>query len=91
MTTTTEWVTAGFFNPYDTVKDSVSGWTGKIVAQHVYANGCVRYEIAGSDKDGKPESYVFDREQIELINQAAPTNAPRQTGGPRSSTPPARR
>jgi hypothetical protein len=29
-----------------------------------YANGCTRVEIAGTDKDAKPESFVFDIQQV---------------------------
>ncbi len=49
-------------------KDLVSSWEGTIVARYEYMNGCCRYEIAGVDKDGKPEAMVFDGQQLEITD-----------------------
>lgn len=52
--------------PYDEVRDTVSGWKGKVISEYRYHNGCLRYEVAGADKDGKPES--FDIETVDLAD-----------------------
>ncbi len=76
------------------VKDVVSGYTGIAVARYDYLNGCERYEVGGADKDGKPESFIFDVQQLELVD--APVITPKRivgrkvvegTGGPRDNTP----
>lgn len=83
----------------DRVKDGLSGWEGIAAGRYEYLNGCVRIGIAGKDKDGAPEEYVFDEQQVVVVQKAAfvpfhmredeaATRAP--TGGPRSTTPPAR-
>jgi hypothetical protein len=77
------------------VRDTVSGWVGIITARYEYLNGCERYEVSGADKDGKPESFVFDAQQIEVLS-APELNLQRQpqvqlrTGGPRDNRPVAR-
>jgi hypothetical protein len=72
-------------------RDTVSGWEGTLTARYEYMNGCVRYEVSASDKDGKPEAFVFDQQQIEMIEEKAPPAEPKPTGGPRGNRPPARR
>lgn len=72
--------------PYDEVRDTVSGWKGKVISEYRYHNGCLRYEVAGADKDGKPESFVFDEEQLEVVKRADTPKAKR-SGGDRSSRP----
>ncbi len=81
------------------VRDRVSGWVGIATARYEYLNGCERYELSGTDKDGKPEAFVFDVQQLqvveppapELVRQPEPAAEPaRRTGGARSSTPVAR-
>lgn len=72
-------------------RDVVSGWEGVATARYEYLNGCVRYEIAGADKDGKPESFIFDVEQLVAVDAPPVVTAPASpTGGPRSSKPVAR-
>lgn len=79
-------------------RDRVSGWEGIATARYEYVNGCERYEVGGHDKDGKPESFVFDVQQLEVTeapaawsqpappaSESAPPAAKR--GGPRGSTP----
>lgn len=78
-----------------TVRDVVSGYEGTITARYEYLNGCERYEVSGADKDGKPEAWVFDVQQLvvvsppaeELVRQPAPL---KRTGGPRDNAPVAR-
>lgn len=68
-------------------RDTVSGWEGTATARYQYMNGCIRIEIAGADKDGKPESFVFDVQQIEELDAPKIAVAPAATGGPRSNRP----
>lgn len=77
---------------YTKVKDRVSGWTGLVVAEYKYANGCIRYEVGGVDKDGKPADYVFDVQQLEILDSPQfSANVTKDTpGGPRGNTPVAR-
>lgn len=82
------------------VRDRVSGWEGIATARYEYINGCERYEVAATDKDGKPEGFVFDVQQLELLEAPAswtqpappaPEPAPAaKRGGPRGSAPVAR-
>jgi hypothetical protein len=59
-------------------------------------NGCVRFELAGADKDNKPTDYIFDQQQIlwadVWMEGYEPAAAPelKRTGGPRGTTPPPR-
>lgn len=76
-------------------RDRVSGWEGTITARYEYINGCERYEISGADKDGKPESFVFDAQQVEVVAAPEPDlvrEPPKvaRTGGPRTNAPVAR-
>lgn len=89
--TQVQWPTGGLFGPFDKVRDRVSGWSGQITAEYRYANGCLRYEVAGADKDGKPEGFVVDVEQLDLVERAQPIAQPQPTGGARGSRPVARR
>lgn len=68
-------------------RDKVSGWEGTATARYEYMNGCVRVEIGGADKDGKPESFVFDIQQIEPVEAPPLDVVPRKTGGPTDSRP----
>lgn len=72
-------------------KDRVSGWEGIAVARYEFLNGCVRFEIAGADKDGKPTEYVIDEQQLEPTD--GPVFVPLDAGpkgGSRSNQPVAR-
>lgn len=79
-------------------RDIVSGWEGIVTARYEYLNGCVRYEIGGKDKDGKPDQYVFDAQQIRVIAEPDVELVPRpvvvppparseRIGGPRDNRP----
>lgn len=69
-------------------RDPISGWEGTATCRYEYLNGCVRVEISGADKDGKPEAFVFDQEQLVALDEPpAVTAKPRRTGGPQSSKP----
>lgn len=67
-------------------RDTVSGWEGIATARYEYMNGCIRIEISGADKDGKPEGFVFDVHQVERVEGRVPTT-PAPTGGARSNRP----
>ncbi len=72
-------------------RDKVSGWEGIATARYEYMNGCVRYCLDAKDKDGAPTGHVFDVQQIEEVVGAVVAPDPKPRGGPRTSTPPARR
>ena len=75
----------------DKVRDTVSGWEGIATGKYEFMNGCVRWEISGVDKDGKPEGFVFDEQQVELLEEnPLQVPQPQPTGGPRSNRPVAR-
>lgn len=79
------------------VRDVVTGYEGITTARYEYLNGCERYEVMATDKDGKPDGHVFDVQQLELLEppitmpRTEPVVAPapplRRTGGSRSSKP----
>lgn len=50
-------------------RDRISGWEGVVVARYEYLNGCQRYEIGGVTREGKPEGFVFDAQQIEVLSE----------------------
>ena len=68
----------------DKVKDTVSGFTGVAVAEHLYLHGCTRITVQPStDKDGKlPDTQTFDRPQLEVIKKAAVKEGSHIDGGP---------
>lgn len=72
-------------------RDQVSGWEGIATAKYEYLNGCVRVELSASDDKGAPKGYVFDQQQIELVQKAKTVTVERKkTGGPPISSPVAR-
>ena len=67
----------------DVAKDSITGYSGVVVAITEWLNGCQRITIQTRElKDGKPvESVTFDAEQIEVVEpKAQPAVSP--SGGP---------
>lgn len=67
-------------------------YTGIIMSQHNWFNGCVRYGVQPEkmEKDGGKvtDSQTFDEQELELIKAGAvppakPDNATALTGGPR--------
>ena len=72
--------------PGDTVKDTVTGFTGVAICRTEWLNGCVRIGIQPQKlKDGRPvESDTIDETQLELV-KAGPRHGPRATGGPTPS------
>jgi hypothetical protein len=79
----------------DKVRDVVSGWEGIATGRYEYLNGCIRWQVDGTDKDGKPDGYVFDDQQVEVVERRVVMPAPGphiagRTGGPRDNRPVAR-
>lgn len=73
----------------DKVKDNVTGFTGIIVAETKFLNGCIRYGIQSDKlKDGLPtEAQWFDAPQISLVKKGVNKQGPDDTGGPMSYKP----
>lgn len=81
----------------DKAKDIVTGFTGVVVAEITYLNGCRRLALQPQElgKDGVPvEERFFDEQQLELVTAgvvpfpprqqpAAVESAPQVTGGAR--------
>lgn len=70
----------------DLVKDTVTGFTGVIVAYTTWLNGCIRVTVQPRElKDGKAiESCGFDIEQMVLVEAGVIGEKPveKRTGGP---------
>lgn len=68
----------------DIAKDTITGFTGVVVAESRYLNGCMRMSLQPQElRDGKPiEWQAFDVEQIELVSRAQPRKV-EPSGGPR--------
>ncbi len=67
----------------DLARDTITGYTGIVVADTMWLNGCRRLTVQARElKDGKPvESTSFDVEQLELVT-AAKKLVEQKTGGP---------
>ena len=70
----------------DTVKDTISGFSGVVVARTEWLNGCIRICVQPKAlHDGKPiDNHTFDLEQLELVERAQP-KAEVPSGGDRPS------
>ena len=68
----------------DTLRDTITRFTGVAVSRHEYLNGCVRFALQPSKlADGKPiEAQIFDVEQLELVKASAVREV-KPAGGPR--------
>ena len=69
----------------DMVKDKVSGFSGVIVSEHNFLNGCTRMTVQPLiDKDGKlPDTHTFDEPQLEVVKKDVAESEPKEgrTGG----------
>lgn len=72
-------------------RDTISEWEGVATGRFDYLNGCQRVMLAGS-KDGKPEEFVFDVQQLVDLDGNPADSAPakekessKRVGGPRSA------
>lgn len=65
-------------------RDTISGFSGVVVAITNWLNGCVRITIAPQElKDGKPiDSHTFDVEQVALVEEKVMPEPTKQHGGP---------
>lgn len=65
-------------------RDTVSGFTGTVVARTEWLNGCVRIAIQPKvDKDGKMvDNAEFDEPQVEVVVEEPIGRGPSDTGGP---------
>ena len=68
----------------DKAKCKVSGFTGVVVAETRWLNGCIRITLQPPAKnDGTlPASETFDVGQIEIVKAMAVRPAPSDDGGP---------
>lgn len=78
----------------DTVRDTITGYTGVVIAYTTWLNKCRRISVQSTElKDGKPiDHVVFDIEQLELVkkgkqHEKPPTGGVRPDTGARASTP----
>lgn len=68
----------------DVARDTITGFTGVVIAETKWLHGCRRLTIQPQElKDGKPvDACSFDDPQVELVRpKAAKTTS--DTGGPR--------
>ncbi len=59
-------------------KDTITGWTGRIVIRSEHLTGCVQYVLVPThlDKDGKRiDGEWFDEVRLEILERAAPMKA----------------
>jgi hypothetical protein len=66
----------------DKVKDTITGYSGIIVAEHRYLNGCLRMTLQPDKlgKEGMPvDGMIFDVEQLALVK--ASVHQPASPGG----------
>lgn len=70
----------------DKARDTITGYTGIVVADTTWLNGCRRLTLqAGELKDGKPiDSYCVDEGQLEKVEDAMAVREGKR-GGPAPS------
>ena len=68
----------------DKARDSITGYTGIVIARTEWLNGCWRITIQAQElKDGKPvDNQTFDAEQVEVVDAKHKPEPARRTGGP---------
>jgi hypothetical protein len=68
----------------DEVRDTITGFTGVVIAEHKWLHGCRRLSVQPRElKDGKPiEHQTFDEPQLEVVKRGA-ARGTSHTGGPR--------
>lgn len=71
----------------DYARDTITGYTGTVVARTEWINGCVRYIVQSNQlKDGVPlEPQHVDSQQLEVVKKENPIPSPAKTGGPMPS------
>lgn len=65
------------------VKDRITGFTGIVMANVFWLNGCVRCSVQPQElKDGKPiDMEAFDEQQLDLVKAKTEPEKPKR-GGP---------
>lgn len=74
----------------DMARDTVTGFTGKVIGITKWLNGCtvITLKPTSLDKDGKPfESVAVDEPQVELVEAAKIPVKEKGRGGPPKSDP----
>lgn len=71
----------------DTVKDSILGYKGTVVAITEYLYACRRVSIELKGKDDKLEEFTFDEPRLEIVKRANPAPKKRENGGDRPGVP----
>jgi len=71
------------FNMLDELKDTVTGFKGKVLAITLYQTGCTHYSLqTPMGKDGKVAEWEsFDASRLVLVKAAKPVKV-KPTGGP---------
>jgi len=64
----------------DKVKDRISGWEGRVTVEIRQFNGTTRFDVAGSNSNGEPASYMFDEPQLEVVEPAPRNITPTPSG-----------
>jgi hypothetical protein len=74
----------------DTVRDEITGFTGKVVSVTQWYAGCARLGVqAPLGKDGNvPDLQHFDVTQVELVKAGPRHPVEAKTGGPRPAPQP---
>ena len=72
------------FKLLDMVKDTLTGFSGKVIALTTWNSGCVRVGVASAklDKDGKPVDLWFSPAQLILRETAEDVKKEVKQGGP---------
>lgn len=75
----------GEINLGDEAKDTITGFTGIVIAITEWLNGCQRLSIQPKElREGKPiDNHVFDVEQLEFVQSLRKPEPVRRTGGDR--------
>lgn len=73
------------FNCGDEVKDSITGFTGVVVARTEWMNGCLRYVVQSKKREvstGKAIEDNFDEGQLSLLHPKKEKKKKDRPGGP---------
>lgn len=74
-------------------KDKITGFSGLLIARHIWITGCDQYTISPPKKEDGTlgENYNFDEGRIEIIGPGITVQSVQSetSGGPQPSTKPA--
>lgn len=74
----------------DTLKDTITGFKGKLTGSVAYLNGCRRYflePVMPDSAEKKPDGAWFDGRRLSVLEAASVPEAQRETGGPMDCRP----